>query len=287
MNKYTIGAIIILVLIGISFMVAMFWPGADKLSEPVETPTETIVEPELPPEPLITYQEILSQYFNPNIKYYAFDTKEEVLIAQQAIEDYMLLLYSIANAEENRIEAIGFIKPEITRIQTIQAFYSLRYNELVIAEIEAAKWAKRAEEYPTATAVWKHLTEVMGCNEYVAAGIIGNMMAECGGQTLSLSWRAMNATGHYGLCQWSTGFTGVRGADLQGQLNFMTTSFPQQIDRWGDICYKDGFTYEDFMAMEDAAEAAYAFCVIYERPGPGSYNQRRANALKALEYFTS
>lgn len=155
------------------------------------------------------------------------------------------------------------------------------------AEIEAAKWAERAEEYPTATSVWLYLTEEMGCNDYVAAGIMGNMMAECGGQTLKLNWKAKNSSGHYGLCQWSPGHTAVKGANLQEQLDFMAKSFPKAIDQWGSICYKKGFDYEDFMAMEDARKAAYAFCVIYERPGPGSYEQRRDNAEKAYKYFTS
>lgn len=152
---------------------------------------------------------------------------------------------------------------------------------------ELQKWEERYVEYPVATTVWKHLTENMGYNDYVAAGVIGNMMAECGGQTLNLQWQIYNATGHYGLCQWSTGFTEVQGADLQGQLDFMSKSFPEQIDHWGSICYKKGFTHEDFMVLEDAAEAAYAFCIIYERPGPGTHQQRRENAIKAYEYFTT
>jgi hypothetical protein len=53
------------------------------------------------------------------------------------------------------------------------------------------------------------------------------------------------------------------------------------------VYYKRGFTYEDFLAMEDTGEIAYAFCVAYERPGPGSYVQRRTNAVKAYEYFMS
>lgn len=154
-------------------------------------------------------------------------------------------------------------------------------------EIEKEEWEKRAEEYPTATKVWLYLTEVMGYNDHVAAGIIGNMMTECGGQTLNLNWKARNGAGHYGLCQWSPGYKAVQGADLEEQLEFMSWSFPKAIDQWGSICYKKGFDHDDFMAMEDARKAAYAFCVIYERPGPGSYEQRRDNAEKAYEYFTS
>lgn len=257
-------------------------------TELVIDPSEWFVTDETIPQ--ITYKDIICKYFNTTIKYKESLTKEEIVREQERIEEYCLSLYDAVYNEIDEADitaGLEYIQPEVRRARSIYDKYVANYDALVAAEIEAEKWQKRMEEYPTATAVWMYLTEAMGCNKYVAAGIIGNMMAECGGQTLRLNWKALNSTGHYGLCQWSTGFTAVRGADLQGQLDFMAVSFPEQIDRWGDICYKDGFTYEDFMAMEDAAEAAYAFCVIYERPGPGSYNQRRANALKALEYFTS
>lgn len=248
----------------------------EEITEPV------IIEP--------TYKEVLSEYLDPSLEYKENLSKEENISEREKLEEYLLTLYEAAFnvvSEEDIEEAIAFVRVEINRIAVIHNKYHEEYISILEEEEIAAKWQARMEEYPTATTVWKHLTEIMGCNDYVAAGIIGNMMAECGGQTLSLNWRAKNATGHYGLCQWSTGFVNVQGDDLQGQLDFMVESFPQQINRWGDICYKDDFTYEDFMAMEDAEEVAYAFCVIYERPGPGSYDQRRANALRAYEYFTS
>jgi hypothetical protein len=236
------------------------------------------------------YESIFKDWENKEFVYAQELDKEGLLMAQQNIEEYLLSFYSIIRElpEEYREEAIAYAEFDMTAIESVYSQYCQDYMVILEQEAQEAKrWQERMEEYPTATAVWKYLIEAMGCNEYVAAGIIGNMMAECGGQTLSLNWSARNATGHYGLCQWSTGFTKVQGADLQGQLDFMAESFPQQIDRWGDICYKDDFTYEDFMALEDAEEAAYAFCVIYERPGPGSYNQRKENAKIALEYFTS
>lgn len=152
---------------------------------------------------------------------------------------------------------------------------------------ETLKWEGRYAEYPVATTVWKHLTEVMGYNNYVAAGIMGNIMSECGGQTLNIQWEAYSNSGFYGLCQWSYYFPEVIGADLQGQLDFMTHSFPDEIDYWGTICYKNGFTHDDFMNLQSAEEAAYAFCVIYERPLPGGEYQRQKNALEAYNYFTS
>ena len=236
------------------------------------------------------YETIFKDWEPKTYEYVENLTKEENLIAQQDIEEYLATFFSLLREipDEYREGAIQYTGFNIDEIEKVYTKYCQDYMDILqLEKEEAKKWELRMEEYPTATIVWKHLTEVMGCNNYVAAGIIGNMMAECGGQTLKLDWSARNATGHYGLCQWSPGFSTVQGADLQGQLNFMIESFPAQIDRWGDICYKKDFGYKEFMAMEDAEEAAYAFCVIYERPGPGTYSQRRANALKALEYFTN
>lgn len=154
---------------------------------------------------------------------------------------------------------------------------------------ETQKWEKRYEEYPTATTVWRYLTEDMGYSDYVAAGIIGNMMAECGGQTLELKWNAKNkSSGCYGLCQWHPRYyKEIQGANLDTQLEFIATSFPDVLSRYLSVYYKKSFTYKDFLAMEDPGEIAYAFCVTYERPGSGSHTQRRTNAVKAYEYFTS
>lgn len=44
------------------------------------------------------------------------------------------------------------------------------------------------KEYPEATEVWIYLRYGLGYNEYVCAGILGNMMAEVGGGTLDLKY---------------------------------------------------------------------------------------------------
>ena len=90
------------------------------------------------------------------------------------------------------------------------------------------------------------------------------------------------------LCQWHPKYyPQIQGAGLEEQLLFMKETFPQVLSRYMSLCYKEDFTYEDFLAIEDPQEAAYIFCVVYERPGPGSYAVRRENALKAFQYFTS
>ena len=210
-----------------------------------------------------------------------------VEVSAPAIETTMPI-ETITPTEEAKItEPITNMKPFIPPVQTIPVEPTETIELTIDPEIQ--KWKKRYEEYPTATTVWRYLTEDMGYSDYVAAGIIGNMMAECGGQTLELKWNAKNkSSGCYGLCQWHPRYyKEIQGADLGTQLEFIATSFPDALSRYLSVYYKRGFTYEDFLAMEDPGEIAYAFCIAYERPGPGSYTQRRTNAVKAYEYFTS
>ncbi len=149
---------------------------------------------------------------------------------------------------------------------------------------EKRKWAERMEQNPVATQVWLYLKNEMGYSDHAAAGIIGNMMAECGGHTLELKWWIYNPSKHYGLCQWSAKYyPQMQGASLEEQLAFMKESFADVIERYGYL-YKKGFTYNDFITMDNCGDAAIAFCKIYERPG-GNQEYRRGLAQKAYEYF--
>jgi hypothetical protein len=189
---------------------------------------------------------------------------------------------------ENYCEASNKILNEIERLNELDRLYRADYEEIIrLEQEELAKWQNHQEEYPVATEVWLFLKNEMGYSDAVCAGIIGNMMAECGGQTLKLKWNAVNKkSGCYGLCQWHPKYyPELQNTGLSEQLEHMKTSLPKVLSRYLSICYKKGFTYEDFLALEDPAEVAYAFCLAYERPGPGSYNQRMKNAEKAYEYF--
>ena len=163
-------------------------------------------------------------------------------------------------------------------------------NELALIyqeKINETRWAKAWQEYPVATEVWIYLTETMGYSNYVAAGIMGNMMAECGGLTLQLDWTAVNKSSKcYGLCQWHPRYhQEVQGADLKGQLDYAYKSFPEVLSRYA-YQYSYGFTYQKFLALTDVREVARAFCLIYERPG--GYDSRRGDyAVKAYDYFVN
>jgi uncharacterized coiled-coil protein SlyX len=135
--------------------------------------------------------------------------------------------------------------------------------------------------YNQATQVWNGL-KAIGLNDYVCAGIMGNIMAEVGGQTLDISrWSQYSSTtnGYYGICQWAGGrkqrLLNDFGTTLEAQIKFLSVELFEVIPKGNS-----------FYNMQDEKEAALYFARYYERCGSGSYNVRKTNATKALKYFT-
>ena len=150
------------------------------------------------------------------------------------------------------------------------------------------------EKFPEAFTVWSYLTGEMGLNNYVAAGIMGNIMNECGGNSLKLqplitSSHSMTYKGvsyhFYGICQWYVGYNPqMAGASLEKQLEYINSNIESIFDTYGYL-YKKGFKYADFCALTDCKEAATAFMVVYERPGPSTKTIRQNNACYAYSVF--
>ena len=133
--------------------------------------------------------------------------------------------------------------------------------------------------YNQATEVWNNLKK-LGLNDYVCAGILGNIMAEVGGQTLDISrWPQYSQYGYYGICQWS-------GSRKQRLLNDFGTTLNDQIRFLSvelfEVIPKDNSFYN----MQDEKQAALYFAKYYERCNSKYYSVRQTNATKALEYFT-
>ena len=133
------------------------------------------------------------------------------------------------------------------------------------------------EEYPVACQVWDYLKGEMGLTDEAAAGILGNMMVECGGMTLDLDpelWYGQ----YYGLCQWSTHYDpAVAWSGTEFQLDYLR-------DTIAPILAEAGASYEKLKSMTSVTEAARYFCLWYERPGFCS--QRRLDcAVAAYDYF--
>ena len=143
-----------------------------------------------------------------------------------------------------------------------------------------------SEKYPVATEVWVFLTEGLELNDYVAAGIMGNLMNECGGNTLTLYPKIYGLNhGYYGICQWALVYNPqIKDALLEEQLAFLGSTIKETFDKYGYL-YKKGFTYADFCALEDCHAASDAFCKVYERPGSSSVTTRRHNATYAYSIF--
>ena len=162
----------------------------------------------------------------------------------------------------------------------ISANTAYEENNKILAN---SKWSRWGRQYPAATIVWKRLTVDYGLSAPVTAGILGNMMTECGGQTLNLDY-TVYGNGFYGMCQWNMGFSNVWGTDLQTQINFLMETIKYEMDTFGSNYY-NGFNYEAFKALQNEQDAALAFAKCYERCGSGSYYVRQTNATKALNFF--
>lgn len=155
-------------------------------------------------------------------------------------------------------------------------------------EIESLKTELRSKttvsfvadgNYDQATKVWNGL-KALGLNDYVCAGIMGNIMAEVGGQTLDISrWPQYSQKTYYGIYQWA-GSRKQRllndfGTTLEAQIKFLSVELFEVIPK-GDSFYN----------MQDEKQAALYFAKYYERCGSSSYSVRQQNATKALQYFS-
>lgn len=158
------------------------------------------------------------------------------------------------------------------------------YQEVEEKFQEERRWTKMEHDYPAATKVWRYMKEELGWNDYVCAGVMGNFMAETGGQTLALQPN-LSTSNYYGIAQWSTRYnSSVIGASLEGQLNYLGKTVEREIDQYGSKYYS-GFDYDSFKNLNNEKDAALAFAKTYERCGSGSYSVRQANATKAYNYF--
>ena len=145
------------------------------------------------------------------------------------------------------------------------------------------KVSKPKGKYDIAQEVWSYMKD-LGWNDYVCAGVMGNLMAETGGQTLNLKPSTYSSGGdYYGICQWSTYyFPEVEDASLSKQLSFMAKTIKSEINMFSDV---HGYTYNSFLQIQDEQTAAKAFAAAYERCDSSTYSVRMKNASVAYAYF--
>jgi hypothetical protein len=159
-------------------------------------------------------------------------------------------------------------------------------NIIFSTEQKMAKIVSWENDYYYAAKTWEFFRQ-RGYSEAVTSAIIGNMMIETSGGSLALVPDIYDATGdYYGLCQWSLYYRPeVAGMSFEEQLVYLEADMEKEFKTFGK-CYRRGFTYEDFLAMDDPAEAARAFAMVYERCATWSYALRTEPAVVAYNYFT-
>ena len=233
---------------------------------PVETTEMEVVEstPTPTPRPIPLDSDEAGQYLRSyQSQVVMYEERIEEVSQYETIEDYLNYL------EDNRQESIDNYK------------YFSEYYELLLIEEEEAEWEQRYEEYPEATTIWLYLTVEMGYNDYVAAGVLGNIMNEAGGNSLNINPSAQNPAGYYGICQWNSSMYGdVWYCNLVEQLDYLNCTIEYEYNSCGNM------SYESFCNLTNEREAALSFARSYERCSSVSYGRRQNNATTALNYFS-
>lgn len=175
---------------------------------------------------------------------------------------------------KNLESEIDRLKKQLTKNSSYTASTSTKTNtsSKIITNINNG-------DYGQAKQVWNALRNI-GLNKYVVAGILGNIMAEVGGQTLDISrWPQYSNENYYGICQWG----GPRrkrllnefGPTLENQIKFLCVELFEIIPKGSQ-----------FYSLQDEKAAALYFAKYYEVCSSKYYSVRQINATKALQYFT-
>ena len=281
-NLLLVSAIVILVALmtvtGLAFgqddSAASSDPATSVATMKIENPTEEVKVPEV----LKHFKEMT----------YVESNDKAVLTAElETCKDYEFRLINLMN-NKDLVDERHLVEEELIDVRGLISEYQEQISAIEAEEARIeAMWSEKSGEYPVATQVWRYMKEELGWNDYVCAGVMGNMMAEVGGQTLNLQPYLYGHSGanYYGLCQWSNRyFPSVQGADVDAQLDFLASTVKKELDTYGYL-FRSGLDYEAFCNLTDAEDAAMAFAKAYERCGSGSYGVRQRNAIKAYNYF--
>ena len=240
----------------------------DAATLPTTEPTESTIS--LIDEPVL-YDDLFC---------YEFDSVERAELFINAVETATnTLLAECATEDKYTAEAITLMLEELDRLVAEQT-HAIRQKEYLL------KWAEKEEEYYYATRTWKYLKS-LGYSDVACAGILGNLMAECGGHTLKLDpFLYDRATGkYYGMFQWSIRYyPEAEGLSFEEQLDYYAKTSPMIFKIWGNK-YKNGFTLDDFNKLDDPRDAALAFAKIYERCASWTYERRQNFSEVAYKYF--
>jgi hypothetical protein len=255
--------------------------------EYVDRVVEKIVEVEVEVEVDTCFRvEQINQFTDANLFNYTLEELETLIKDAEARQEQARRLATSARKlgwpEDS--PAITSAEAEWHNAKAEIEVYSVQYQKLYDT-LEKARWDAKMEEFPAATTIWLYMKD-LGWNDYVCAGIMGNLMAEVGGQTLNIQYWLYGKK-YYGMCQWSKEYySEIWGADLATQCDFLRDTIKYEIDTFG-YAYKKGFNLNSFLAMTNEKDAALAFAKCYERCSSKHYNVRQTNAEKAYNYFVN
>ena len=234
--------------------------------------------------------------------------KEEKPIEEEKFEDtneytFLEILQIIEKLEEDKenTHSIADYARELNLAEDSEIIIFCQENYMTINE-KQEYYAKRLGEdsmyekyleWPNATIIWMYLQD-SGYNDYACAGIIGNMMSECGGEGLTIKTWTYNPNEHGGgICGWKYEYTPgkiqMHKQSLSFQLDYLvnhpTGGIENQFNHYGEI-YKN-FTFDSYKTVNNCEDAAIAFAKIYERCSSQSYQKRIANAFEVYNYFVN
>ena len=281
-------SVVLMIGITITVLACEVQAPAELTTEPVATisevyipsePTET-TEPEV--EEVIILDVVEVERVVPTTLEEANKLLEDAIFRKDTAVAVYEGLLSLGYAEEH--PAVVMAKIDVENREADCVFY--QENQAI--HQEAYEWEVRASEYPVATQVWLYMKEEFGWNDIVCAGIMGNMMAECGGcWTSDLDWNVSSSSG-YGMIQWLGGrkqqLFNIYGSSpsIEDQLNFMKDEL------FGTNGVNKQVTDSQFnkiMNAESPEDCAYAFACYYERCGESHRWVRRDYARRAYDYF--
>ena len=249
---------------------------------PSETTFPEDTEPTEPEEVVIILDTVVVERVEPTTYDEANSLLDEATKRQETAQ--MVLDGLIELGYEPDHPAIVMAYAELENRTADVAYYQEKQAEWE----EIHKWEVRASEYPVATQVWLYMKEEFGWSDTVCAGIMGNMMAECGGcWTSDLDWDVSSSSG-YGMIQWLGGrkkqLFSIYGSSpsIEDQLNFMkdelygTNGVTKQVT---------DSQLDKIMNADSPEDCAYAFACYFERCGEGHRWVRRDYARRAYDYF--
>ena len=252
--------------------------------------TTTISEDYIPSEPVEEEKEqviILNTVKVERVEPTTYDEAntcyQNVITIQETAKSVLKGLITLEYSEDH--PAVTMMKTHIEDLDKDIQYY----QEFQKKFEEIHKWEVRASEYPVATQVWQYMKNEFKWSDIVCAGIIGNMMAECGGcWTSDLHWQSNSSHG-LGMIQWIGGRRNSiikkygNNPTVEEQLLFMRDEL------YGTNGVRRQVSEEQFnmiMNAQTPEECAFAFATYYERCAEQYRAPRRGYAKRAYDYFT-